>query len=154
MAGERILLPYNFTNGDQKALDFVVRTFAHLKDVSITLFYAYTPVPEINMNGNPVMDKLKENLIYLSQKIKEQEVGLSTAKQNLVENGFSEDQIHYIFKPRKKDVAGEIIDLVSSGNHDMIVMNRKPGKVTRFFTGSVFNKVVSALKDKTVCLVT
>jgi hypothetical protein len=32
-------------------------------------------------------------------------------------------------------------------------MNRKPGKVTRFFTGSVFNKVVSALKDKTVCIV-
>ncbi|MBW1848058.1 MAG: universal stress protein [Deltaproteobacteria bacterium] len=154
MTGERILLPYNFTNGDQKALDFVVRMFAHLEDVSITLFYAYTPMPNIRMNDNTVMDKLKENLNYLSQKIKEQEVGLSAAKQNLIENGFSEDRIHYIFKPRKKDVAVEIIDLASSGNHDMIVMNRKPGKATRFFTGSVFNKVVSSLKNKTVCLVT
>jgi hypothetical protein len=154
MAGRRILLPYNFTNGDQRALDFVSSNFAHLEDVEVTLFYAYTPVPEVKMNGNPVMDKLKENLSYLSQKIKEQEVGLSAARQNLLENGFSEDQIHYIFRPKKKDVAGEIIDLATNNNHDLIVINRKPGKITRFFTGSVFSKVVSGLKDKTVCLVT
>ena len=154
MAGQRILLPYNFTNGDQRALDFVSRTFAHLEDVEITLFYAYTPMPEIKMNGNPVMDKLRENLSYLSQKIKEQEVALNAAKQNLLESGFSENQIHYIFKPRKKDVACEIIDLAKNSNQDLIVINRKPGKITRFFTGSVFSKVVSGLKDKTVCLVT
>lgn len=112
------------------------------------------PVPQIEMNDSPVMDKLKGNLNYLSQRINEQEVGLAVAKENLLENGFSENQIHCIFKPKKKDIAGEIIDLASNGNHDLIVMNRKPGKVKRFFTGSVFNKVVSTLKDKTVCLVT
>jgi hypothetical protein len=154
MAGRKILLPYNFTNGDQKALDFVISTFVHLKDVEVTLFYAYTPVPEIKMNDSPVMDKLKANLNYLAQNIKEQEVGLSAAKQSLLENGFSENQIRYIFKPRKKDVAGEIIDLATEGHHDLIVINRKPGKITRFFTGSVFSKVVSGLKNKTVCLIT
>jgi hypothetical protein len=154
MASRRILLPYNFTNGDQRALDFVISTFGHLEDVEVTLFYAYTPMPEIKFNGNPVMDKLKENLSYLSQKIKEQEVGLSAAKRNLIENGFSENQVHHVFKPRQKDVPGEIIDLATKGHHDLIVINRKPGKVTRFFTGSVFMKVVSGLKDKTICLVT
>jgi hypothetical protein len=154
MAVRRILLPYNFTNSDQRALDFVISTFGHLDDVEVTLFYAYTPAPEIKFNGNPVMDKLKENLSYLSQKIKEQEVGLSAALRNLVENGFSENQVHHVFKPREKDVAGEIIDLATKGHHDLIVINRKPGKVTRFFTGSVFTKVVSGLKDKTICLVT
>jgi hypothetical protein len=76
------------------------------------------------------------------------------AKQYLLENGFSEDQIHYVFEPRQKDVASEIIGLARKGGYDLIVINRKPGKVTRFFTGSVFTKVVSGLRDKTICLVT
>lgn len=154
MASQKILLPYNFTNYDQKALDFVIRTFAHEKDVEVTLFNAYTPVPEIETNNSPVMHKLKGNLTYLSQRIREQEEGLRVAKQNLLENGFSEDQIHYVFKPRNKDISGEIIDLASSGQYDLVVINRKPGKVTRFFTGSVLNKLASALKNVTICLVT
>ena len=154
MAGQKILLPYNFTNYDQKALDFVIRTFAHLEDIEVTLFNSYTSVPELKTNDSPIMDKLKGNLTYLSQRIREQEEGLKVAKRNLLENGFSEDQIHYVFKPRNKDIAGEIIDLALSGRYDLIVINRKPGKVTRFFTGSVLNKVASALKDTTICLVT
>jgi hypothetical protein len=154
MASQRILLPYNFTNFDQKALDFVIRTFADLKDVEVTLFNSYTSVPKIKTNDSPIMDKLKGNLSYFSQRIREQEEGLKVAKRNLLENGFSEDQIHYVFKPRNKDIAGEIVDLALSGHYDLIVINRKPGKVTRFFTGSVLNKVASALKDTTICLVT
>ena len=154
MAGQKILLPYNFTNYDQKALDFVIRTFAHLEDIEVTLFNSYTSVPELKTNDSPIMDKLKGNLTYLSQRIREQEEGLKVAKRNLLENGFSEVQIHYVFKPRNKDIAGEIIDLALSGRYDLIVINRKPGKVTRFFTGSVLNKVASALKDTTICLVT
>lgn len=154
MASQKILLPYNFTNYDQKALDFVIRTFAHLKDVEVTLFNTYTAVPEIETTDSPIMDKLKGNLTYLSQRIREQEEGLKVAKGNLLENGFSENQIRYVFKPRKKDIAGEIIDLALSGRYDLLVINRKPGKVTRFFTGSVLNKVASALKDTTICLVT
>ena len=154
MASQKILMPYNFTSYDQKALDFVIRTFAHVKDVEITLFNSYTAVPEIGQTDNAVMDKLRGNLTYLSQRIHEQEEGLKVAKHNLLENGFSEDQIHYVFKPRNKDIAGEIIDLALNGHYDLIVINRKPGKVTRFFTGSVLNKVASALKDATICLVT
>ncbi|UCB50056.1 MAG: universal stress protein [Deltaproteobacteria bacterium] len=154
MATQKILLPYNFTNYDQKALDFVIRTFAHAEDVEVTLFNSYTSVPEIKTSDSPIMDKLKGNLTYLSQRIREQEEGLKVAKRNLLENGFSEDQIHYVFKPRNKDIAGEIVDLALSGRYDLIVINRKPGKVTRFFTGSVLNKVASALKDTTICLVT
>jgi hypothetical protein len=154
MATQKILLPYNFTIYDQKALNFVIRTFAHVEDVEVTLFNSYTSVPEIKTNDSPIMDKLKGNLTYLSQRIREQEEGLRVAKRNLLENGFSEDQIHYVFKPRNKDIAGEIVDLALSGRYDLIVINRKPGKVTRFFTGSVLNKVASALKDTTICLVT
>ena len=154
MAGQKILLPYNFTGYDQKALDFVIRTFAKVKDVEITLFNSYTPVPEIEQTDSPIMDKLRGNMTYLSRRIHEQEEGLKVAKRNLLENGFSENQIHYVFKPRSKDISGEIIDLALNGQYDLVVINRKPGKVTRFFTGSVLNKVASALKNVTICLVT
>ena len=153
MASQKVLVPYNFTNYDQKALDFIIRTLAPLKDVEITLFYAYTALPEIGTGEGAMMDKLKSNLGYLSQKIREQESALKEAKQHLLENGFSENQVRCVFKPRNKDIAGEIIDLALVSQYDLIVINRRPGKVTRFFTGSIFNKVVSALKDVTICLV-
>ena len=154
MASQNILLPYNFTDYDQKALNFVIRTFAHLENVDVTLFHAYTPVPEVEMRESQVMEKLRDSLSYLSQRIKEQEAGLQVAKHNLVENGFSEDRIRYVFKARNKDVASEIVNFAQDGNFSLIIINRKPGKVTRFFTGGVLNKVASALKNTTICLVT
>jgi nucleotide-binding universal stress UspA family protein len=153
MATQKILVTFNFTSYDQKALDFVARTFVHLKDVEVTLLNVYTPVPAIEMRESPVMAKFQRNLDYLSQKVKEQEEGLKEARQYLVQNGFTENQVSYLYKPRKKDIVGEIVDIATKDNFNIVVMNRKPGKVTRFFTGSVFNKVVSALKDKTVCIV-
>ncbi len=153
MATQKILVTYNFTSYDHKALDFVIRTFVHLKDVEVTLFNVYTPVPKIETRDSPVMAKFQKNLDYLTQKVKEQEAGLREAQQYLVQNGFAENQISYLYKPRKKDIIGEIVDMATKDNFNIVVMNRKPGKVTRFFTGSVFNKVVSALKDKTVCIV-
>ena len=153
MATQKILITYNFTSYDQKALDFVTRTFAHLKDVEVTLLNIYTPVTKIELRESPVMAKFQRNLDYLNQKVKEQEEGLKEARQYLVQNGFNENQVSYLYKPRKKDIIGEIVDIATQDNFNIVVMNRKPGKVTRFFTGSVFNKVVSALKDKTVCIV-
>ena len=153
MATQKILVTYNFTSYDQKALDFVTHTFVHLKDVEVTLLNIYTPVTKIESRESPVMAQFQRNLDYLGQKVKEQEAGLQEARQYLLQNGFNENQVSYLYKPRKKDIVGEIIDIATKDNFNIVVMNRKPGKVTRFFTGSVFNKVVSALKDKTVCIV-
>ena len=154
MAGEKILLPFKFTDYDQRALDFVIRHFAHLKDAEITLFHAYTPAPEIESRDSPVMDRLRESLNYLAQRIQDQEAGLTAAGERLLENGFSEDQVRYVFKAKKKEIACEIRDLASDGCFDLVVINHKPGKVTRFFTGSVFNKVVNNLKETTVFIKT
>ncbi len=154
MASQKILVPYNFTDYDRKALDFVIQTFVYKKDAKITLFNTYTSVPEIDMNESPIMKNIKSNLHFLSTKIKEQENELKAARQNLLEKGFSENQVNYIFIPRKKDIATEIISLATNHNFDLIVINHKPGKLSHFFTGHVFNKIVSALKDKTVCIVT
>ena len=153
MATQKILIPYNFTIYDQKALDFVIRSFAHQKDVELTLFNAYTSVPVIEVRGSPIMETMKGNLGYLSQKIKEQEDDLKIVSHVLLEKGFSKDQIHTVFEPKKKDIAGDIVDLALKGEFNMVVLNRKPGKIARFFTGSVCNKVVTSLKGTTVCIV-
>ena len=149
----KILLPYNFTSFDKKALDFVCRTFSDKKEAEVTLFNAYTPVPAIEMRGSPIMEQMKDTLSYLSQRVKEQEDELKTIKKHLLGKGFSEDNIDIVFEPKKRDVAGDIIDLVQDGRFNVVVLNRKPGKIARFFAGSVSSKVVAALKNATVCIV-
>ena len=148
-----LLVPYNFTRQDQKALDFLIQTFVHLPNAVVTLFHCYTPVPEISMRDNPIMEKVRGNLSYLNQTIKAHKESLEQAKQHLASNGFAADRIQTVFKPRKKDIAAEIVELSKERSFDMIVLNRNPGKVTRFFTGSVFNKVIQAVRGATVCVV-
>ncbi len=153
MATRKLLLPYHFTQLDQKALEFVTDTFGKSENIAVTVFNAYTPIPEIETDATSVTGKLKGSLSYLSQKIKENETVLNDVKDKLVEGGFSEKQVTCVFRPRKKDIASEIIDLVNSEHFDTIVLNRKHARVTRFFTGSISHKVVMSLKDVTVCIV-
>jgi nucleotide-binding universal stress UspA family protein len=148
-----ILLPYNFTSNDKKALDFVCRTFADNKEAQVTLFNAYIPIPAIEMRGSPIMEQMKDTLSYLSQRAKEQEDALNTIKNHLLGKGFSENNIDIVFEPKKRDVAGDIIDLAQDGRFNVVVLNRRPGKIARFFAGSVSSKVVAALKNTTVCIV-
>jgi hypothetical protein len=153
MAAQKILLPYNFTTLDEKALAFANSTFGRLEEVEITLFHAYTPLPEIKAESTSVMGKLKADLSYLSQKIMQRETEFKAVEEKLLQGGFAQSCIHTVFKPRKKDIASEIIEFVSKDNFNVVVINHKSGKASRFFTGSVFSKVVSALKDTTVCIV-
>ncbi len=150
----KILLPYNFTDLDQKALAFVSNVFSHFKAVEVTLFNVYASAPHIEMKDSPVMRKMHENLRHLNQLKDEQEAALEQAKQLLVEKGFSEGSVRILFKPKHKDTASHIIETVNDENHDVVVINRKSGKMSRFFVGSVFNKVIPSLKDKTICVIT
>ena len=153
MATQKLLLPYHFTRLDQKALSFVINTFGKLENIAVTVFNAYTPIPEIETDATSVTGKLKGSLSYLAQKIMENEALLDEVKDRLVEGGFSENRVDCIFRPRKKDIASEIIDLAASDKFDIIVLNRKHARVTRFFSGSISHKVVMTLKDVTVCIV-
>jgi len=155
MTIQKILVPYNFMPYDQKSLDFITRTFADRETVEVSLFYSYTPVPEIESQKSPVMERLKSNLSFMATKIKEQEDGLNSVREGLLKSGFDDGRVQVIFKPKKKkDVAAEIINLVMERGFNMIVLNHKPGKVSHFFTGNVFSKIVSTLQDITVCVIT
>jgi len=154
MTKQKILLPYNFARNDRKTMEFVINTFVNQKDAEVTLFNVYTPVPKIEMRGSPIMEKMASSMQHLMLKVNEQEVALKAVKQELLKNGFSENQVLHIFKPRKKDVALEIIDLCQNGKFNLVVISHKQTMITRFFTANVFAKVVTALKDTTVCVVT
>ena len=150
MSIQKILIAFNFTHLDQKAIDFVTSTFAHLDGLEITFFHAYTPVPEIETQASEVTGKLKSSLGYLSQQIMQREIELEEITKKLSENELSGTQMHTIFRPRKKDIASEIINLNRDMNFDVIVLNHKSARVTRFFSGSVSRKVLLAIKETKV----
>jgi hypothetical protein len=153
MDGPKILLPYNFTPFDQKALDFVIETFGSHPNAQVTLFKTYTPPPDLGVNSAPVMGKMKGNVAYLSQKLNELKEELGTVAGRLTDAGMASDQVRTLFRPKRKDVAVDIIDMAVEGRFNVVVLNHKSGSVTRFIKGKVYDKVVTALKGKTVCVV-
>ena len=115
---------------------------------------AYTPVPEIKTGGAPLMEKLNSGLIHLQQQNNDLKANLQDAVQILIKCGFSKDCVSFIFKPRKMNIASEIIQLVKIEHFNIVVVNHKPGKATHFFTGNVFSKIINALSDTCICVVT
>lgn len=153
MDGNKILLPYNFTDMDKKALDFIIHTYIKHENVSITVFHAYAPVPDIDVDKSSVMEKISGSLHYLRQQVVEQENRMVEVKQYLVAAGFQDNRVKYLYQPKKKDIAREIIDLARNNKYDTIVLSRS-GTVTGFFMPSVFNKVVTTLKQVVVTVIT
>ncbi|MFO7686001.1 MAG: universal stress protein [Desulfobacterales bacterium] len=153
MAVQKLLLPFNFSDSDRKALDFAIGTFGHRNDIEVTIFHAYTPLPSIEVSSETVTGRLKGSMAYLGQKVSELETSLQEVKQEFVRHGFSNDMVKIKFKARRKEIAAEIIDLHTGEKFNLLVLNRKPGRIGRFFTGSVHAKVAAALRNTTVCIV-
>lgn len=153
MVAQKILLPYNFTRNDEKAVAFVIDSFGQQADTQITLFHAYIPVPNIEVSDKTVMNRLAGNLSYLRQKNYELEEELQQAQRRLVSAGFSEQNIQCIFKPQEKETAQEIIKQATKGGFTTIVLSQNPSKIRKFFTASVSKKVAQALKDTELLIV-
>ena len=109
---------------------------------------------ELMKEASELMEKMKNNLIYLAQKNKELETALVEAQSTLIKGGFSKTQVTYSFVPRKKDIASEIIRTVKTENINLIILNHKPGKATHLFTGNIYSKVINAMSNCAVCVVT
>ena len=153
MGTSTILVPYNFTAIDQKTIEFITKTFGPRKETKITLFHIYIPLPKIETASSTVMGRLSSSMHYLAGDLKEKEATLRNARKIILEKGFAEQQVDYIFRPRSKPVAEEIIE-TAAGRYDVIVLSYRPYRITRTFVQSVHNKVIAALRDITVCIVT
>jgi hypothetical protein len=154
MGTQRLLLPYNFSEADRKALEFTLDTFARKKGIEITLFHAYQLLPAVEVQGREVTERLRSGMSYLQAKITELEKDFQAVRERLIEGGFEPAQVREMFRPRRRDIAAEIIELHAAKRFDCIVLSRRPGKIGRLFTGSVHGKLVSSLKNLTICLVT
>jgi len=131
---------------DDKSLIFVIQKYTHDKDAMVTLFHAYTPIPAIDVRNNPIMEKMSGNLSYLKQFQKAKEEELQAAKEKLLKGGFVGSQVDYVFTPLKVDIATDIINMVRDKKFNVVVMNRNPNKIVRFFIRSVSKKVSDGLK--------
>lgn len=139
----KVLIPYNFTANDEKSLDFVAGKYAGSKDVFLTLFHAYHPVPELSVRNNPIMDKAERAASYLRQLMNERENELKQAKSRLVAKGFHSENIECIFTALKEDVGSDIIQLIQSGKFDEVVFNRNPGNIVNYFSRSISKRVTN-----------
>lgn len=154
MAMLKILVPYNLTANDKKALEFVFSMFLDQPEAEVTLYHVHPPVPDISIGKDTVMERMRSNISYLNQRLQEQENELRNACLELVEKGFAEERIRKAFEPKRKDLATDIIEKAQSGNYQMIVLNRKSGRAARFFTAPVHAKVAAGMTNATVCIVT
>ncbi|MGD8703147.1 MAG: universal stress protein [Desulfosarcina sp.] len=152
MATFRILLPYNYSPNDQKAIRFVIDAFGGHKGTQVTLFHAYTPLPTIDVSASPENVKMRSGMTYLSGELNDKEAALKAVGERLVESGFERDAVTCIFKKRVKSAAEEIVDKVAGCN--VLVLSRGAGKVTHFFTRSIYARVVTALRGVTICVAT
>ncbi len=152
MAMFQILLPYNYSPNDQKAIRFAIDAFAGRGETRVTLFHAYTPLPTIDVSASPENVKMRSGMNYLAAELKEKEEALKVVGDMLVESGFDRDAVTCVFKRRVKSAAEEIVDKVPGCN--VLVLSRGAGKVTHFFTRSIYARVVTALRGVTICVAT
>jgi hypothetical protein len=150
----KILVPYNFTTYDEKALNFIIATFLQPADVRITLFHTYTALPELDHQASPEIVKMRDGMVFLTKEIMEKEAGLKAVKSHLVGQGFKTENIECIFKKKARAVAEEILDVIQSGRHAILILSHHTGRVPRFFARSVHNRILTALRDVTLCIVT
>lgn len=154
MAQRKILVPFNFTAQEKKSLEFLLDTYADKKDVHITLFHAYAPLPQLHSTGSHEMKKMSQGIAFLTGERKRKEEGLESAREFLMQNGFEDKQVDFIFREKQKVVADEIIDAVNEGGYNILVLSRQPGKVKRMFARSVHTKLFASLKNVTICIPT
>ncbi|MBW1790137.1 MAG: universal stress protein [Deltaproteobacteria bacterium] len=154
MAGKRILVPFNFTDYDERALHYIIRTFAGEKAVHVTLLHVYTPLPELDAYANPVLGRLKSTMASMWKEVREKEQDLKRVKEDLLENGFHGNQIACVFKPRTKSIGREIVEMAHSGNFDAVIITQKPGKATHAFTRKAHDALLSELRDTEIVIIT
>lgn len=145
MTTQKILVPYNFTGNDEKAIDFVIDSYGRSADAEITLFHTYVPLPNVEVSDKTVMTRLSANLSYLRQRLAEREQALVSAAERLVAAGIPKEKVSWVFKPRQREPVQEIVDQANKGQYTTIVLNHHPSKVRKFFTVSTATKVAKAL---------
>jgi len=153
MGTQKLLLPYNFTDRDRKALEFTADTFASHGGVEVTLFHAYLSLPPVQARNRQVTERLQGGMGYLRATISELESDFQNVRDELIDRGFAPAMVRALFRRREKGLLDAILDLHQRERFNLIVLSRRPGRMGRFFDSSLHAKLLSALTNVTVCVV-
>lgn len=151
-----ILLAFDYSENAVRAVQFVARSLS--RDHRITLFSVIPNTAAVCDLDNPSLTPY-----FMSQKqafcgLEEEkhrivQEAVQKAKVFLVEQGFAEDQISVKIQLQRKGVALDIAKEAKEG-YDLLVMGRRGlSGIKDFFAGSVSQKVLQLLKDRSVLLV-
>jgi hypothetical protein len=112
------------------------------------------PLPELDAQASAEITKMRDGIVFLTREMLEKEAGLNAVKEYLVGQGFKTENIETIFKKRVKGVAEEILEVIQSGRHAVLVLSHHSGRVSRFFARSVHTRILAVLKNVAVCITT
>ena len=154
---QKILVALDDSRNAMRAVEQVATTYTHENE--ITLYSVISQVDfgcimDLNSLNREQLD-LHYSLCSDMQKQKKDQVeqALQQAKNLLLKSGFDEKTVTIKIDRKGGDVAREIVNEANTG-YDIIVMGRRGmTAVKEFFMGSISQKVLHALKDKAVLIV-
>ena len=154
---QKILVALDDSPNAMRAVEQVARTYT--PNIEITL---YSVLPQVDFGCILDLNSLNREQLDLHyslcsdmQKHKENQVerALDEAKNLLIKSGFDEKTVTVKVDRKGGDVAREIINEANTG-YDTIVMGRRGMTALKaFFIGSISQKVLHAVKDKSVLIV-
>ena len=156
----KVLVSFTFSMVDQKILEFVSRTFTDREGVKITLFSSYLPLPEDSPDFSKALGSwpaaIGETILHnrIEKQLLEYENMLKKTKEHLVELGFLEESVDYLFQQISKDEAEQIIEIVQNGGYQVVVLGFRQSKIRRIFTKNIYQRIMTALKDVAICVIT
>jgi len=154
--GNKILVAFDDSKNALRAVAFVAETFN--PDNKITLLSVLQDTAALcEMNSpelTPYFVSQQDSFCVLEDKKKSLVEGaIENAKSFLMNAGFKPENISIKLVPKKKGIAGDIVNEAKSG-YDIIVLGRRGvSSVKDFLFGSIAQKVLNLAKDVSVLIV-
>lgn len=155
MQEKNVLVPHNFTEHDEKALDYATRIFAHQPRTTITLFHLYTPLPRTERLEPGTKDSRTNTAVLIKQNIWDKENELQALANRLTASGgFTPEQIKIKLKARRQSVGKELLEAVEHGGYNSIVVSADRDKSPRrLFGENVYETLLGRLKETEILIV-
>ena len=154
---QKILVALDDSANALRAVEKIAATYS--RENQITL---YSALPVVDFKCIMDLNSLNREQLDLhyslcsdmqNQKRQQVESALKKAKKLLLQSGFPEENVTVKIDRGSSDIARDIVNEADSG-YDIIVMGRRGRSALKeFVLGSISQKVLHAVKDKSVLIV-
>ncbi len=153
---QKILIALDDSENAVRSAEHVAQSFTN--DSEVTIFSVLPDTAALCELNSPSLTKLFEEQQAQFCYMEDQKKALiqqaqKRARDLLVGEGFSKENIHLKAEARKKGVARDIINEAQNG-YDVVVLGRRGiSGIKEFFLGSVSQKVVQGVTNASVMVV-